>query len=78
MSLLLSKIFVLKSLYIFVLLLIVIKVQGQSNLVNTNNQKLIWSDEFNMDGAPDTTKWAYDFGTGDWGWGNNEAQYYSN
>ncbi|WGK95620.1 MULTISPECIES: family 16 glycosylhydrolase [Flavobacterium] len=39
--------------------------------------KAIWSDEFNVDGAPDATKWAYDIGTGDWGWGNNEAQYYT-
>lgn len=77
MNFLLSKIFVLKTLCIFVLSLIVFKVQGQSNLRNTNNQKLIWSDEFNLDGAPDATKWAYDIGTGDWGWGNNEAQYYT-
>ena len=40
--------------------------------------KAIWADEFNVDGAPDATKWAYDLGTGDWGWGNNEAQYYTN
>lgn len=36
----------------------------------------IWSDEFNADGAPDSTKWGYDLGGG--GWGNNEAQYYTN
>lgn len=40
--------------------------------------KAIWSDEFNIDGVPDATKWDYDLGTGDWGWGNNEAQYYTN
>ena len=40
--------------------------------------KAIWADEFNVDGAPDATKWAYDLGIGDWGWGNNEAQYYTN
>lgn len=35
---------------------------------------LVWSDEF--DGTEvDTTKWTYDFG--DWGWGNNELQYYT-
>ena len=39
--------------------------------------KAIWADEFNVDGAPDATKWGYDLGTGDWGWGNNEAQYYT-
>ena len=36
---------------------------------------LVWSDEFNNDEAPDTTKWAYDIGGG--GWGNNELQYYT-
>ena len=37
---------------------------------------LIWSDEFNTDGAPDPTKWGYDIGGG--GWGNNESEYYTN
>jgi beta-glucanase (GH16 family) len=37
---------------------------------------LVWSDEFNTDGAPDASKWAYDIGTGENGWGNNEQQYY--
>lgn len=37
---------------------------------------LVWSDEFNTDGAPDRSKWGYDLGAG--GWGNNEAQYYTN
>lgn len=40
---------------------------------------LVWSDEFNKpDGsAPDSTKWAYDEGVGQNGWGNNELQYYT-
>ena len=33
---------------------------------------LIWSDEFNTNGAPDPTKWGYDIGTGTDGWGNQE------
>lgn len=37
---------------------------------------LIWSDEFNTDGAPDPSKWGYDLGGG--GWGNNELEYYTN
>ncbi len=40
--------------------------------------KLVWADEFNTKGAPDSTKWSYDIGTGDWGWGNNEKEYYTN
>ncbi len=37
--------------------------------------ELVWSDEFEQDGSPDTSKWTYDLG--DWGWGNNERQYYT-
>lgn len=36
---------------------------------------LVWSDEFNGKGLPDTTKWSYNIGN--WGWGNNEPQYYT-
>jgi PKD repeat protein len=37
---------------------------------------LVWEDEFNTDGAPNSSKWGYDLGAG--GWGNNEPQYYTN
>lgn len=35
-----------------------------------------WSDEFNVNGAPDPSKWSYDIGGS--GWGNNELEYYTN
>jgi beta-glucanase (GH16 family) len=38
---------------------------------------LVFSDEFNTNGAPDPAKWGYDIGTGSGGWGNNELQYYT-
>lgn len=41
--------------------------------------RLVWSDEFNYSGLPDSTKWSYDIGDGCpdmCGWGNNELQYY--
>jgi len=38
---------------------------------------LIWSDEFNYTGSPESSKWNYNIGRGDNGWGNNEAQYYT-
>lgn len=42
----------------------------------TNKEsKLVWSDEFNYAGIPDTTKWGYDLGGN--GWGNNELQHYT-
>jgi beta-glucanase (GH16 family) len=37
---------------------------------------LVWSDEFDGNGLPDSTKWNYDLGDG--GWGNNELQFYTN
>ena len=37
--------------------------------------ELVWSDEFEEGETPDTTKWTYDFGN--WGWGNQELQYYT-
>lgn len=39
---------------------------------------LVWSDEFDVAGAPNSSKWGYDIGTGSGGWGNNELQYYTN
>ena len=36
---------------------------------------LVWSDEFDGAGLPDSTKWNYNIGN--WGWGNNEPQYYT-
>jgi beta-glucanase (GH16 family) len=38
---------------------------------------LVWAEEFDTDGAPCIETWSYDLGTGDSGWGNNEAQYYT-
>jgi beta-glucanase (GH16 family) len=46
--------------------------------INANCQakrKLVWSDEFNYQGLPDSSKWRYD--VGGHGWGNNELQYYT-
>ncbi|SNR69646.1 glycoside hydrolase family 16 protein [Lutibacter flavus] len=39
---------------------------------------LVFSDEFDTDGSPDDSKWGYDIGRGDNGWGNGEKQYYTN
>ncbi len=37
--------------------------------------ELVWSDEFDVDGAPDPEKW--DYSTGGHGWGNGEEQWYT-
>lgn len=38
---------------------------------------LVWSDEFEGTSLNQSV-WNYDIGTGDWGWGNGEIQYYTN
>lgn len=40
--------------------------------------EIVWSDEFNYTGTPDSSKWSYELGTGNGGWGNNELQTYTN
>ncbi|MBK8371369.1 MAG: glycoside hydrolase family 16 protein [Saprospiraceae bacterium] len=47
--------------------------------LENRNWTLTWSDEFEgeKDQAPDPTKWTYDLGTGQNGWGNNEYQTYT-
>jgi len=40
--------------------------------------KLYWSDEFNVSGRPDSSKWSYEIGNGPDGWGNQELEYYTN
>lgn len=37
--------------------------------------RLVWADEFDYEGLPDSTKWSYD--VGGHGWGNNELQFYT-
>jgi len=48
----------------------------QNCIAQKKYTRLIWSDEFNYNGAPDSTKWNYDLGAG--GWGNQELEYYTN
>ncbi len=43
------------------------------NGINAQSPKLIWADEFNYSGLPDSTKWDFVDG-GNW---NDEAQYYT-
>ncbi len=43
--------------------------------MNIGGKELVWSDEFDYSGVPDTSKWKYQTGSG--GWGNNELQNYT-
>ena len=38
---------------------------------------LVWSDEFEYTGLPDSTKWSFDIKGNEVGWGNNEEQWYT-
>lgn len=54
------------------------KQEGQ--VLPERNWQLVWSDEFEGDSLslPDPTKWTFDLGTGQDGWGNQELQVYTN
>jgi len=41
----------------------------------SQNEILVWSDEFNGAGSPDSAFWSFE--KGDHGWGNNEVQLYT-
>ncbi len=65
--------------YVFIVTILLI-LGCKDNTTDPNEQNktgwnLVWSDEFNYTGLPDSTKWDYDVGGS--GWGNNEAQYYT-
>lgn len=58
------------------LLWFLLTVSFQQNCAHQPSKpELLWSDEFNYSGLPDTTKWSYE--TGGNGWGNNELEYYT-
>lgn len=50
---------------------------GSPIIISAQNEcyQLVWSDEFDYAGKPDSDKWGYDVGGG--GWGNGEEQYYT-
>lgn len=48
-----------------------------SNNLRKTKWELVWSDEFEYTGLPDSTKWNFDTHGNSWGWGNNEAQWYT-
>ena len=54
--------------------------QDDFQKLEERNWQETWSDDFNGSAGqlPDTTKWAFDLGTGDGGWGNDELQFYTN
>ncbi|MBI1782173.1 MAG: glycoside hydrolase family 16 protein [Sphingobacteriales bacterium] len=57
------------------LILTIVSVIVLSFISTAQKWKLVWSDEFNYKGLPDSTKWTGE--VGGHGWGNNEAQFYT-
>lgn len=55
--------------------------QGESKKESVTTEKegyqLVWSDEFDYEGLPDSTKWEFDTQGNAHGWGNNELQFYT-
>jgi beta-glucanase (GH16 family) len=52
-----------------------VNTTNASMAVSPKERKLVWFDEFDYTGLPDTKKWNYD--VGGHGWGNQEKQYYT-
>jgi beta-glucanase (GH16 family) len=55
--------------------LIIILLANALFAASSGQWKLVWSDEFDYNGLPDTTKWGYDVGCT--GWGNQELESYT-
>lgn len=55
--------------------MVLLMLAGIPFYIQAQYKKLIWADEFEYSGLPDSAKWSYD--TGNHGWGNNELQYYT-
>jgi len=51
------------------------ETSGGDEKLESIYSNLVWSDEFDVDGAPNPANWTYDLGAG--GWGNGEAQTYT-
>src|SRR5260221_14023295 len=60
-----------------ILLVSLVSISGisQSKKSSTKKWKLVWGDEFNYTGLPDSTRWNYD--VGGHGWGNDELEFYT-
>lgn len=68
--------------YSLILLLFVTFSSCKKEPVQTLPQRewdLVWSDDFNgaAGTSPDNTRWGFDIGTGNNGWGNSELEYYT-
>lgn len=63
------------STHIFLIIIAFIHFPPSFSQSKNAEWKLVWNDEFNKKGLPDSSKWGYDIGGH--GWGNNELEYYT-
>lgn len=66
-------------LFVFISIVLIIPSCDNSTELEIPTYQLVWQDEFDgtQGQSPDATKWAFDIGTGEGGWGNQELQYYT-
>lgn len=76
--------FFTKHIGLFVILLCILEgcFPTQKITLAPQGKRLVWADEFNYTGLPDSTKWGYDVGDAcdkpcGCGWGNNELEFYT-
>lgn len=72
---------IITGLFVSTLLFSTVSCDTDETQTVTTLTNLVWSDEFDVNGAPDPNKWTYDIGNGAAegipGWGNQELQYYT-
>lgn len=64
----------MKNIYFIAMVLLAF---GSCKTAPKDQYELVWSDEFDYTGLPDSTKWSYDTIGNAWGWGNHELEYYT-
>ena len=64
----------MEKLLLFLIVALISSCNNSKKVEKQDNYRLVWSDEFDTTGLPDTLKWQYDIGGH--GWGNNELQFY--
>lgn len=66
-----------KAFYILTFLILSLPSCTPKNHSDAGDWKLVWADEFDYTGLPDSTKWSYETRGNTYGWGNNELQWYN-
>jgi beta-glucanase (GH16 family) len=71
----------MKNLILFLIAVIALSSCSNNEETKTtdknNAYELVWQDEFNYSGLPDTSLWKYDTEGNEGGWGNHESQHYT-